>query len=410
LKFEFFLAKRIISTKAYKSSISAPIIKIGIVAIALSVIVMLISISTGIGLQNEIRDKVSAFNGHIQISNFDSNNSEESIRPINVSKKLLQSLDSFNNVKSLNQIGLKFGIIRTTEDFDGALFKGVDSTYNWNNISDYIISGSTPNISGLTSNQVLISDNLSNKLDLKINDSFQMIFSRNLESKVIIRKFNIVGLYDSGFNEIDENIIFGDIKHLRRINNWNNNQSGAIEVFLEDFSLLSESSKMIYESTPSNYNSVNIKQKYSSIFDWIQIFDKNIIAILFIMVLVCSINIISVLLVLILERTNMIGILKSIGANNSSIKKVFLIIVSYIIFLGLLIGNLVGLGLLFTQKKLSLVKLDPEIYYTSEVPVYLSFDYVFILNLFTFLVCLFSIVIPSYLISKISPIDSIKFR
>lgn len=410
MKFEFFLAKRIISTKAYKSSISAPIIKIGIVAIALSVIVMLISISTGIGLQNEIRDKVSAFNGHIQISNFDSNNSEESIRPINVSMDLLQALGSINNIKSLNQIGLKFGIIRTSENFDGALFKGVDSTYNWSNISDYVIRGFTPNISSLTSNEVLISDNLSNKLDLKINDSFQMIFSRNLESKVIIRKFNIVGLYDSGFNEIDENIIFGDLKHLKRINNWNNNQSGAIEIFIDDYSLLSETSSIIYQSTPSNYNSVNIKQKYSSIFDWIQIFDKNIIAILFIMVLVCSINIISVLLVLILERTNMIGILKSIGADNSSIKRVFLIIVSYIIFLGLLIGNLVGLGLLFAQKKLSLVKLDPEIYYTSQVPVYLSLDYIFILNLFTFLVCLFSIVIPSYLISKISPIDSIKFR
>jgi len=410
LKFEFFLAKRIISTKAYKSSISAPIIKIGIIAIALSVIVMLISISTGIGLQNEIRDKVSAFNGHIQISNFDSNNSEESIRPINVSMDLLQALGSINNIKSLNQIGLKFGIIRTSENFDGALFKGVDSTYNWSNISDYVISGFTPNISSLTSNEVLISDNLSNKLDLKINDSFQMIFSRNLESKVIIRKFNIVGLYDSGFNEIDENIIFGDLKHLKRINNWNNNQSGAIEIFIDDYSLLSETSSIIYQSTPSNYNSINIKQKYSSIFDWIQIFDKNIIAILFIMVLVCSINIISVLLVLILERTNMIGILKSIGADNSSIKRVFLIIVSYIIFLGLLIGNLVGLGLLFAQKKLSLIKLDPEIYYTSQVPVYLSLDYIFILNLFTFLVCLFSIIIPSYLISKISPIDSIKFR
>jgi len=323
---------------------------------------------------------------------------------------LLQALGSINNVKSLNQIGLKFGIIRTSENFDGALFKGVDSTYNWNNIKDYVISGFTPNISSLTSNEVLISDNLSNKLDLKINDSFQMIFSRNLESKVIIRKFNIVGLYDSGFNEIDENIIFGDLKHLKRINNWNNNQSGAIEIFIDDYSLLSETSRIIYQSTPSNYNSVNIKQKYSSIFDWIQIFDKNIIAILFIMVLVCSINIISVLLVLILERTNMIGILKSIGADNSSIKRVFLIIVSYIIFLGLLIGNLVGLGLLFAQKKLSLIKLDPEIYYTSQVPVYLSLDYIFILNLFTFLVCLFSIVIPSYLISKISPIDSIKFR
>ena len=410
MKFEFFLAKRIISTKAYKSSISAPIIKIGIVAIALSMIVMLISISTGIGLQNEIRDKVSAFNGHIQISNFDSNNSEESIRPINVSKELLQSLDSVNNVKSLNQIGLKFGIIRTTEDFDGALFKGVDSTYNWNNISDYIISGSTPNISGLTSNQVLISDNLSNKLDLKINDSFQMIFSRNLESKVIIRKFNIVGLFNSGFNEIDENIIFGDIKHLRRINKWNDNQSGELEIFIDDFNLIEETSKMIYSSTPSNYNSINVKQKYSSIFDWIQIFDKNILAILFIMVLVCSINIISVLLVLILERTNMIGILKSIGAENITIKRVFLIIVSYIIFLGLLIGNVVGLGLLLIQKKFSLVKLDPEIYYTYEVPVYLSIDYIFILNFFTFLVCLFSIIVPSYLISKISPINSIKFR
>ena len=410
MKFEFFLAKRIISAKAYKSSISAPIIKIGIVAIALSVIVMLVSISTGIGLQNEIRDKVSAFNGHIKISNFDNNNSEESLSPININKTLVQGLDSINNVKSINQTALKFGIIRTSEDFDGALFKGVDSTYSWNNISDYIISGLIPNITSLTSNEVLISDNLSNKLDLKINDSFQMVFSRNLESKVIIRKFNIVGLYDSGFNEIDENIIFGDIKHLRRINNWSSNQSGELEIFIDDFKLIGETSKKIYEYTPSNYNSVNIKQKYSSIFDWIQIFDKNIIAILFIMVLVCSINIISVLLVLILERTNMIGILKSMGADNGTIKRVFLIIVSYIIFLGLLIGNILGLGLLFIQKKFSFLKLDSEIYYTTQVPVYLSFDYVFILNFFTFLVCLFSIVVPSYLISKISPINSIKFR
>ena len=410
MKFEFFLAKRIISAKAYKSSISAPIIKIGIVAIALSVIVMLVSISTGIGLQNEIRDKVSAFNGHIKISNFDNNNSEESLSPININKTLVQGLDSINNVKSINQTALKFGIIRTSEDFDGALFKGVDSTYSWDNISDYIISGLIPNITSLTSNEVLISDNLSNKLDLKINDSFQMVFSRNLESKVIIRKFNIVGLYDSGFNEIDENIIFGDIKHLRRINNWSSNQSGELEIFIDDFKLIGETSKKIYEYTPSNYNSVNIKQKYSSIFDWIQIFDKNIIAILFIMLLVCSINIISVLLVLILERTNMIGILKSMGADNGTIKRVFLIIVSYIIFLGLLIGNILGLGLLFIQKKFSFLKLDSEIYYTTQVPVYLSFDYVFILNFFTFLVCLFSIVVPSYLISKISPINSIKFR
>lgn len=410
MKFEFLLAKRIISTKAYKSSISAPIIKIGIIAIALSVIVMLISISTGIGLQNEIRDKVSAFNGHIIISNFDSNNSDESNTPIDVDSDLLMVVDSIYNIKSVNQTALKFGIIRTSDNFDGLLFKGVDSTYNWNNISDYLIEGFVPKISKLTSNEVLISDNLSKKLNLNIDDSFQMIFSRNLESKATIRKFNIVGLFDSGFNEIDDNIIFGDIKHLRRINKWKYDQSGALEIFINDFSLINETTKNIYLSTPSSYNTVNVKQRYSSIFDWIKIFDKNIIAILFIMVVVCSINIISVLLVLILERTNMIGILKSIGANNKSIKIIFLIIVSYIISLGLIIGNVVGLGLLFIQNQFSIIKLDPEIYYASKVPVYLSFDYILLLNFFTFLVCLLSVLLPSYLISKISPVNSIKFR
>lgn len=410
MKFEFLLAKRIISTKAYKSSISAPIIKIGIIAIALSVIVMLISISTGIGLQNEIRDKVSAFNGHIIISNFDSNNSDESNTPITVDNDLLMVVNSIYNIKSVNQTALKFGIIRTSDNFDGLLFKGVDSTYNWNNISDYLIEGFVPKISKSISDEVLISDNLSKKLNLNIEDSFQMIFSRNLESKATIRKFNIVGLFDSGFNEIDDNIIFGDIKHLRRINKWKDDQSGALEVFINDFSLINETTKNIYLSTPSSYNTVNVKQRYSSIFDWIKIFDKNIIAILFIMVVVCSINIISVLLVLILERTNMIGILKSIGANNKSIKIIFLIIVSYIISLGLIIGNVVGLGLLFIQNQFSIIKLDPEIYYASKVPVYLSFDYILLLNFFTFLVCLLSVLLPSYLISKISPVNSIKFR
>ncbi|MFQ3369594.1 MAG: lipoprotein-releasing system permease protein [Flavobacteriaceae bacterium] len=410
MKFEFLLAKRIISTKAYKSSISAPIIKIGIIAIALSVIVMLISISTGIGLQNEIRDKVSAFNGHIIISNFDSNNSDESNTPITVDNDLLMVVNSIYNIKSVNQTALKFGIIRTSDNFDGLLFKGVDSTYNWNNISDYLIEGFVPKISKSISDEVLISDNLSKKLNLNIEDSFQMIFSRNLESKATIRKFNIVGLFDSGFNEIDDNIIFGDIKHLRRINKWKDDQSGALEVFINDFSLINETTKNIYLSTPSSYNTVNVKQRYSSIFDWIKIFDKNIIAILFIMVVVCSINIISVLLVLILERTNMIGILKSIGANNKSIKIIFLIIVSYIISLGLIIGNSVGLGLLFIQNQFSIIKLDPEIYYASKVPVYLSFDYILLLNFFTFLVCLLSVLLPSYLISKISPVNSIKFR
>ena len=410
MKLEFFLAKRIIGSKAYKSNISSPIIKIGITAISLSIIVMLVSISTGLGLQSEIKNKISSFYGDIIISNFDSNNSEENLRSIKVNDSIISSIYEKENIKLVNRVANKFGIIRTLNDFDGVLFKGVDSLYEWDLISKYIIKGSTPIISSTPSDKVIISNKLSKRLDIDYKESFQMIFSNFNNSKTAIRKFEVIGIYDSGFSEIDENLIFGDIFHLQKINKWNLDEFGELEVFVENFEEIDTTLKDIYINTPSNLNSYSIKDKFASIFDWISIFDKNIFAIIFIMLIVSSINIISVLLIIILEKTNMIGILKSMGASNFQIKNIFLINVSYLISVGLLIGNILGLLLLYIQKTYKLIKLDPEIYYTSSVPVSIDIETVIMLNLFTFIICLLSVLIPSYIISKILPIKSIKFQ
>lgn len=410
MKLEFFLAKRIIGSKAYKSSISSPIIKIGITAISISVIVMLISISTGIGLQSEIKNKISSFHGDIIISNYDSNNSKESSKSIKIDDSLIVSIINKKNVKLINRVANKFGIIRTLNDFDGVIFKGIDSLYNWNLISKYIIKGSPIKISSKPSNKVVISNKLSKRLNIGHEESFQMIFSDIRNAKTVIRKFEVIGIYESGFNEIDENLIFGDIFHLKKINKWGLDEFGELEVFVNNFDEIDNTLKDIYIDTPSNLKSYSIKDKFSSMFDWISIFDKNIYAIIFIMLIVSSINIISVLLIIILEKTNMIGILKSMGASNFQIKNIFLINVSYLILVGLLIGNILGLLLLYIQKTYKLIKLDPEIYYASSVPVSINFETVILLNIFTFVICLLSILIPSYIISKISPIKSIKFQ
>ena len=410
MKFEFFIAKRIIRSNSYKSSVSSPIIKIGIIAVALSIVVMLISIATGIGLQNEIRNKIVAFNGHINVSNFDNNNSQESLSPLEVNDTIINTINEIEEVTHLNKIAYKFGILRTEEDFDGVFFKGVDHQYSTHFINKYVIDGRFININDTISNEVVISKKISNKLKLNIGDSFQMLFSKDMNSRAAIRKFNIVGLFRSGFDEIDNSLLFGDIKHIQLINKWKSNEVGLIEVFVDNHKNLKNINEIIYQKTPSNYNSINIESKYSSIFDWIKIFDNNILAIISIMIIISSINIITTLLVLILERTNMIGVLKSFGANNSHIRKIFLIVVSYLILIGLIAGNGIGLLLLYIQEEFDIIKLNPEIYYVDSVPVYLNLEYILLLNLFTFLLCFLSTIIPSYVISRITPIKSIKFQ
>jgi lipoprotein-releasing system permease protein len=409
LNFEYFLAKRIISTKSYKNSISGPIIKIGIVAIALGVVVMLISIATGLGMQYEIKNKISAFNGDISIYNFQSVNYEDSNIPLDFDENLYNNIINTKGVTKVQKIATKFGLIRTSEDFDGVFFKGVDENYDLNKIRKFLIEGDFPNISNSISNKVIVSKLLAKRLKLNVGDSFQMLFSRNSESSAI-RKFEIAGIFSSGFNELDSKYIIGDISHVQKINKWNDDQIGNLEVFIDNYENLDLLTNKIYSITPSTVNVQSIRDKYYSIFDWIKLFDKNMIAIIIIMIIVASINIITVLIVLILERTNMIGVLKSLGSTNTSLRKFFIYNSLYIVSLGLLIGNSVGLALIYLQKKYELISLDSEIYYVSSVPMHFDAYYIIGLNILTFFICFLVIILPSSLISNISPTKAVKYQ
>lgn len=410
MNYEYFIAKRIIGSKAYKSSISAPIIKIGIAAIAIGIVVMMIAIATGIGLQQKIRDKVVAFNGHVTITNYDSNNSQESVFPISKNQEFYPEFKSVEGVNHIQAVATKFGVIRTETDFEGAVLKGVGADYNWTYFKEFLIEGKLPTFTKKWSEEVLISKYLANRLGFKVGDNFQMVFAKNDPEKLPnIITFNIVGIYNSGFQDLDKQYLIGNIRHIQRINKWEDDQIGNFEVFIDDYDNLQRKGIEIYQNTPSTFNTQTVNDKYASIFEWIKIFDKNIYGIIGIMILIAGINMITALLVLILERTQMIGVLKALGSNNWSIRKLFLYNASYLIFLGLLWGNIIGLGLLFAQKYFKLFPLDPSVYYVTEAPVYISFGYIVALNIGTLVLCLLMLLMPSYIITKISPVKAIRF-
>ena len=388
MNYEYFIAKRIIGSKAYKSSISAPIIKIGIAAIAIGIIVMMIAIATGIGLQQKIRDKVVAFNGHVTITNYDSNNSQESLIPISKNQDFYPDFKAVDGVTHVQAVTTKFGVIRTETDFEGAILKGVGNDYNWNYFNEFLMEGRLPSFEKKYSEEVLISKYLANRLGFKLGDDFQMLFTKeDIERPPSFLKCDIVGIYNSGFQDLDKQYLIGNIRHIQRMNQWEEDQIGNFEVFIDDYSEIQQKGIEIYQNTPSTLNTQTVTDKYASIFEWIKIFDKNIYGIIGIMILVAGINMITALLVLILERTQMIGVLKALGSNNWSIRKLFIYNASYLILLGLFWGNILGLGLLFAQKYLKLFPLDPSVYYVTEAPVYISFSYIlfFFLMIFTIL-------------------------
>lgn len=410
LNLEYFIAKRLITARDFKSSISDPIIKIAISAIAIGIIMMIVSVATGIGLQKKIRDKVSAFNGQIIISNYDNNNSEVTLVPISKKQDFYPNFKSVPEVSHIQAIASKAGIIRTENAFEGIVFKGVGADYDWKNIQEYLVDGKLPDFSNALNEDVLISRFLADRLNLKVGDSFNTFFIKEEQGKLPnSRRFKIAGIFNSGFQDFDATYILGDIRHIQRINKWNPDQVGAFEVFIKDFNEIKTVGDKIYEKTSSSLDTKTIKEKYSYIFDWLQLFDFNIIVILAVMILVATINMVVALLVLILERTQMIGILKAMGANNWTVRKIFLYNAFYLIVRGLFWGNLIGISLLLIQQQFGVVKLNPENYYVNQAPVYLNIGYIALLNLLTVTVCFVVLLIPSYIITKISPVKAIRF-
>lgn len=409
LKLEYFIAKRLIAAKDHKSSISAPIIKIAITAIALGMIMMIVSIATGVGLQQKIRQKVSAFNGHIIISGYSDNQSDVSTNPISIHQKFYPKFKTVDGIAHIQAVASKAGIIRTATAFEGIIFKGVGKDFQAENLNEYLIEGRMPYFKSALNEEVLISQYLVNRLGLKLGDKFVTYFMKENSDGYNLRNFKIVGIYNSGFQEFDSSYVIGDIRHVQRINKWSPDQIGSFEVFVDDFTQIESKGEQVYQETASVLDSQTIVEKFYYIFEWLKLFDFNIIVILIVMIAVSTINMVVALLVLILERTQMIGILKALGANNWSIRKIFLYNAAYLIARGLFFGNIIGVGLLLLQKYFGIITLNPESYYVNEAPVDINILYILLLNIGTVVICLLVLLVPSYVITKITPSKSIRF-
>lgn len=380
-------------------------------AIAVGIVMMVIAIATGVGLQEKIREKISAFNGNIIISNYDDNQSEVSVEPISINQPFYPEFKDVQGISHIQAVASKAGIIRTERAFEGVIFKGVGQDYRWDALKEYITKGRVPGITNKLNEEVIISEYLANKLELKVGDKFNTFFMKEGGNGMPnLRRFELVGIYNSGFQEFDATYIIGDIRHVQRINKWSKDQVGAFEVFVDDFTKLEEKGLEVYKSIPSTLNSVTIKEKFVNIFDWLALFDVNIITIIIIMIIVATINMVVALLVLILERTQMVGMLKALGANNWSVRKIFLYNAAYLIIKGLLWGNVISIGLICIQKYLGVIQLRPENYYVSEAPVVIDVPAILLINIGTIVVCLTLLLIPSYLITKISPVRAIRFE
>ncbi|MGH1388364.1 ABC transporter permease [Kordia sp.] len=413
MNYEFFIAKRIIKAKQYKSSVSATIIKIAIAAIAIGIVMMMVAIATGMGLQKTIQEKVAAFNGHIQISNFDNNNSEVSLMPLDVKQEFYPDFTEVSGMTHVQAVAIKAGIIRTEKTFEGVLAKGIGPDYNWAAFEEFITEGRLPNVSEKRENrEVLMSAYMARRLELKLGDTFKTIFLKEDTSEIPNeRTFEIVGIYNSGFQKFDANVMLMDIRHIQRMNKWKNGEVGNFEVFIDDFGTIQEKTKEVYDTISSNLDTQNVTNKFPFIFEWISLFDVNIFLIIGIIIIVGGINMITALLVLILDRTPMIGILKSLGSSDLSIRKIFLYNAAYLIGIGLLWGNVIGLGFIWAQDTFGFLKFpNPEQYHTSIIPIHLEIWHVLALNIGTLVLCVLMLLIPSFIITKISPVKAIKFQ
>ena len=410
MNFEYFIAQRLIKEKAFAKNISSPIVKIAIIAIALGIVMMLIAIATGVGLQRKIREKIALFNGHIEISNFDNNSSQVSIKPITKNQTFYPNFSEVPEVTHIQGVATKAGIVRTETDFEGVLVKGVGADYKWDVFETYLEQGRLPNYRGKINEEVIISSYLANRLGYKLGDKVVTYFLKNDKARTNLRSFVVVGIYNSGYEEFDKAFVIADIRHIQRLNKWEKDEVGAFEVFVTDFDEVNQTNAAVYKSIPSNLDSTSISQKYGNIFQWLDMFDFNIAGIIGIMILVAGINMITAILVLILERTQLIGMLKAMGSSNVSIRKIFMYNATYIILKGLMLGNFIGLTLIGIQYFFKIITLNPTDYYVKYAPVYITIQQILALNIGTLLLCVLVLWIPSYVITKIAPIKAIKFQ
>tara|TARA_A100000164_G_scaffold251452_1_gene223853 strand:- start:513 stop:1766 length:1254 start_codon:yes stop_codon:yes gene_type:complete len=402
-----FIAKRLYNAKENNNNYTRPIIRIAILAIALSVAVMIFSVFILSGFKSNISNKVFGFGGHINISKFSYNQSYEN-DPINFNSEMLTEIELMDFVDNVQTYATKAGVIKKNNEILGVVLKGVDQLYNWNFFNENLISGNVPLFNdSITENTILISKNISNKMKLNVGDEMIMYF---MEKPVRVRKFIISGIYKTGLSEFDDITVIGDLKHIQKLNNWNLNQIGGYEISINNFKNIEIYTSLIDESIDYDLKALSINDKYPQIFDWLRLQDFNVLIILILMLIVGGVNMITSLLIIILEKSRLIGMLKAIGASDWNIRHIFIYNSLQIILGGLFWGNLIAVSLSLLQIRFNFLKLDEAIYFMDFVPINIELFSLFLINLGTIIICYLILVIPSAVIAKISPAKSIKFE
>jgi lipoprotein-releasing system permease protein len=409
----YFIAQRLIKGRREETSFSRPINVIAIIGIAMGLAVMILAVAILTGFKQQIREKVVGFGSNIQILNFDSNLSLETA-PISDTQKFIPKLKQIPGISHIQVFATKAGIIKTGKEIQGVVLKGIGSDFDWKYFSSNMVAGSifTVTDTGRT-DKVIISKKISDMLRLKTGDSFVMHF---IQDPPRMRKFTISGIYETSLEEFDKIYVFCDIGHIKRLNGWRDDQVSGFEIFIDKFEDLDAMTLAVrdaigYRITEEEprFKVTNIRIKYPQIFDWLNFQDVNVIIIIFLMLVVAGFNMISGLLILILEKTNMIGVLKALGSEDNTIRRVFLYQAAYLIGKGLFWGNIIGIGLAYIQLKTSLISLDPSSYYLKTVPVNLELSHILLLNAGTMAAIIIMLLVPSQLISRITPVKAIKY-
>ena len=402
-----FIADRIFSLS--KENLSSTVMRLAVTSVALAIIVMLISWAVVVGFKNQIRDKVIGFVAPIHVQSLDKNESVEET-PFVLDTLLIGRLDSVEGISHYQMVANKAGMIKTDDEIQGVILKGVDQNYEWSYFSKYLVAGETPEYQAdERSVEVLLSKVIADKMLLGVGDDVRVWFI-DKDNQARGRKFTVKGIFETGLYEFDERFVFADLNQIRKLNGWEDDEAGLLEIALDDGYDADLVNNQLYYALPTHLASYTARESNPQIFDWLDLLDTNVWLIMALMLLVAGITVISMLLIIIIERTSTIGLLKAMGASNKFVREVFLRRSLRILFIGMIIGNVVGLAFCFVQQYTGLVKLDAATYYLSAVPIELHLSTVILINLGTFLLWVLMLLIPTSVINRISPTKSIRFE
>lgn len=415
MNFPFFLAHRIYSDNGDNRKVSRPAIRIATIGVAIGLAVMIITVSVVMGFKHTIRDKVVGFGSHIQVESFISSQSATPY-PICIDDSLMNVLRHIDGVRHVGRYALTHGILKTDNDFLGVVFKGIGEDYNVQFLEQNLVEGKMQKFSSTKSSyQLLISKRIADKLGLKVGEK---VFAYFIDyQNVRARKFTIAGIYETNMTQFDETLCFTDLPIPVKLNNWEKDQCSGAELLVNDFDQLQNTSDLVIETVNRHTDhdgeiltSHTIQETYPQVFSWLSLLDINVWIILALMICVAGFTMISGLLIIILERTQMIGLMKALGARNKSVRHTFLWLAAFIIGQGMLWGNVIGIGLILIQQHTGFIQLDPTNYYVTTAPMELDIPLILLLNVATLLVTLFVLIAPSFLVSRIHPAKSMRYE